>query len=58
MTPFKKSVTETPYLKILQQFGMCSLEESVLTYETFLIRSESFPYHKIFLKHLKNLLKK
>ena len=58
MTPFKKSVTETPYLKILQQFGMCSLEESVLTYKTFLIRSESFPYRKIFLKHLKNLLKK
>ena len=39
-------------------FGMCSLEVSVLTYKTFLIRSESFPYHKIFLKHLKNLLKK
>ena len=39
-------------------FGMCSLEVSVLTYKTFLIRSESFPYHKIFFKHLKNLLKK
>ena len=38
-------------------FGMCSLEVSVLIYKTFLIRSEKFPYHKIF-KYLKNLLKK
>ena len=39
-------------------FGMCSLEVSLFTYKTFLIRSESFPYLKIFLKHLKTLIKK
>ena len=32
-------------------FGMCNLEVSVLIQERFLIRSEIFPYHKIFLKH-------
>ena len=32
-------------------FGMCSLEVSVLIQERFPISSESFPYHKIFLKH-------
>ena len=32
-------------------FGMCSLELSVLIQERFLLRSESFPYLKIFLKH-------
>ena len=38
-------------------FGMCSLEVPLLTQKLFLIYSESFSYHKIFLKHLKNLLK-
>ena len=58
MTPFTKSVMDKPFFENLTAiFGMCSLEVSVLIYKTFLIRSDKFPYHKIF-KYLKNLLKK
>ena len=36
-------------------FGMCSLEVSHFTYKTFLIHSESFPYHKAFRKWTKKI---
>ena len=49
---------QTIFENFMAIFAMCSLEVALFTYKTYLIRSESFPYHKIYLKHFKTLLKK